>query len=94
MNYQLLIILSLFINSFSSQDRCKCANRNYKPVCGANGKTYYHPCMLRCDEIEESYQGVCVGCNCPDVLQPVCGDDGFSYINSCEANCHKAIVVD
>lgn len=48
---------------------------------------------MRCDEVLRGYEGVCVGCGCPDVLQPVCGDDGFSYINSCEANCHEATVV-
>lgn len=86
---QKLILAVAFISMYNTQKICRCLNnRDYTPVCGANGKTYFNKCFMKCDEIKERYRGVCVGCGCPDVVQPVCGDDGFSYINSCEANCH------
>ncbi len=73
-------------------EQCNCDRRNYRPRCGYNGKTYYNPCMARCEDVEVNYDGVCRGCNCPLIIQPVCGDDGVTYDNSCTANCHGALV--
>ena len=91
---KLILAVTIFSMAYQAQQICRCVGRRgYNPSCGANGKTYFNNCFRECDEVLRGYDGVCTGCNCPDVLQPVCGDDGFSYINSCEANCHKAVVV-
>ena len=94
LNLNILLCLSILVLGFNQQKICRCAfSRGYNPVCGANGKTYFNRCFMKCDEVIRKYEGVCNGCGCPDVLRPVCGDDGFSYINSCEATCHRAVVV-
>ena len=57
---KLLVTISILILGLNQQKICRCIfNRDYTPVCGANGKTYYNKCFMKCDEIKEFYKGIC-----------------------------------
>jgi len=37
---------------------CMCP-KNYRPVCGADGKTYGNECLAKCDNVKVSHNGFC-----------------------------------
>ena len=42
--------------------------RIYKPVCGANMKTYNNECLAGCENVSVQYEGPCLlGSSAPDM---------------------------
>lgn len=82
------------LTNISHQEECKCLYKNYNPVCGLNGVTYYSQCHMDCDNVEKASNGYCNtnDCNCPLIIEPVCGENGITYNNSCEAACHNMLI--
>lgn len=39
-------------------DMCICT-KEFRPVCGGNGRTYGNPCLAGCDDVEEFTDGPC-----------------------------------
>ncbi|XP_036170354.1 double-headed protease inhibitor, submandibular gland-like [Myotis myotis] len=68
--------------------------RQYKPICGADGKVYSNECMycsLRQERgavLRKLHDGECVKCTnyseaCTMEYMPHCGSDGVVYANRC-----------
>ncbi|KOB64228.1 Brasiliensin [Operophtera brumata] len=81
---------------------CVCA-RNFRPVCGSDGKTYSNECRLNCEkykvknELTVASKGPCSGddllaptCICTLDYKPVCGNDGTTYPNRCSMMCTRS----
>lgn len=96
MKGSVLALAILCLSNITIQEECDCLYKNYNPVCGRNGITYYSNCHRKCDNVEKAHDGWCSGersiCNCPLVIEPVCGENGITYNNSCVAQCHGQMV--
>merc|ERR1719295_1828527 len=69
--------------------KCGCP-KIYKPVCGADGKSYDNSCLAECDGVKTKCSGKCPckkPCLCTQEYEPVCGVDGKTYGNSCTSEC-------
>ena len=68
--------------------RDRCRNRDPRPVCGGDGRTYKNICYARKARVEVAYEGECVNCeSCTGERALVCANDGKTYLNSCWADC-------
>ena len=68
--------MELWLSS-SGIHNCDCS-RTYKPVCGANGKTYPSACIARCVGQEDYQEGACRSID-PCETNPC--QDGYRYRN-------------
>ena len=67
-----LLIIALVMISFNSQPdnmittgeiiRDRCRNRDPRPVCGGDGRTYQNACYARRARVNVAYEGECVNC--------------------------------
>ena len=75
-------------------DTLAMCTREYRPVCGCDGKTYPNPCVAERHGLRSFVEGPCDPCidpaqrnmqPCPDLYKPVCGCNGLTYPNACTA---------
>jgi coxsackievirus/adenovirus receptor len=92
------MFLLLFLVAAASAEECLLAcQRDYKPICGTDGKTYSNQCQLqsfncvRETAVAVAYEGECAdlresGCNiaCTMQWEPVCGTNAQTYGNLCQ----------
>ena len=66
----------------------------YRPVCGANGKTYSNNCKAKVAGTTVVSKGRCPRRRvCSTIDRPVCGSNGKTYSNGCKARVAGATVV-
>ena len=89
-----LVLISLLILAFLSQDDCDCEDMS-QPVCGIDRITYLNKCEADCKRAVIAYEGVCSNearaeeCSCEGQKSPVCGVDDVTYDSLCHLSCAK-----
>lgn len=82
---------------------CVCT-REFQPICGSDGATYFNNCLFNCatgedPKLQFDHDGACGEeldiesvddiCICTDEYMPVCGSDGKTYSNVCRFTCQQ-----
>ncbi|KAJ0174480.1 hypothetical protein K1T71_009588 [Dendrolimus kikuchii] len=103
MNYKFGVLLFVaHVCTALALPPCVCT-RNFRPVCGSDGRTYSNACLLNCErskgntDLTVAKEGSCEdqplvepACACTFNYAPVCGSDGRTYPNQCSMNCARS----